>query len=95
MSGVAAIVCNCIFVPFQTMAYVISKGILRGGGDSRFLLMADSSLVWLVSIPFGALAALVWHMPPFWIYFFLRIEYPAKGIVCFIRYCTGKWIKRI
>ena len=87
--------CNCMFLPIQTMAYVTSKGILRGGGDTRFLLLADSSMVWLVSIPLGALAALVWHMDSFWIYFFLRVEFPLKGLICLVRYCTGKWVKVI
>ena len=82
-------------LPIQTVAYVISKGILRGGGDTRFLLLADSSCVWFISLPLGALAAFVWHMSPAWVYFFLRVEFPLKGIVCFIRYCTGKWIKEI
>ena len=82
-------------LPIQTVAYVISKGILRGGGDTRFLLLADSSLVWFLSLPLGALAAFVWHMSPAWVYFFLRVEFPLKGVVCFIRYCTGKWIKEI
>ena len=77
------------------VAYVISKGILRGGGDTRFLLLADSSCVWFLSLPLGALAAFVWHMSPAWVYFFLRVEFPLKGIICFIRYCTGKWIKEI
>ena len=89
------LLCNCMFMPIQTMAYVTSKGILRGGGDTRFLLLADSSMVWFVSIPLGALAALVWHLDPFWIYFFLRIEFPLKGLICFARYCTGRWIKVI
>ena len=86
---------NAIFLPVQCMAYVTSKGVLRGGGDTRFLLLADSSLIWLLSIPLGALAGLVWHLSAFWVYFFLRLEYPLKGIVCLIRYCTGKWIKVI
>lgn len=89
------LLCNCMFLPIQTMAFVISKGILRGGGDSRFLLLADSSLVWFVSIPLGALAALVWKLDPFWVYFFLRLEFPAKGLVCLARYLTSKWIKVI
>lgn len=98
--GTAAIVhdimlCNYFMLPIMTIAYVISKGILRGGGDTRFLLLADSSCVWFISLPLGALAGFVWHLPPFWVYFFLRIEFPLKGIVCFIRYCTGKWIKQI
>lgn len=86
---------RCGSLPLQTLAYVISKGTLRGGGDTRFLLFADSSCVWLISLPLGALAGLVWHMSPAWIYFLLTIEFPLKGIVCFVRYCTGKWIKVI
>ena len=89
------LLCNYFMLPLQTVAFTISKGILRGGGDTRFLLLADSSCVWLLSLPLGALAAFVWNLPPFWVYFFLRLEYPLKGIVCFIRYCTGKWVREI
>ncbi|MCF0121494.1 MAG: hypothetical protein HUJ65_07640, partial [Oscillospiraceae bacterium] len=86
---------NAFMVPVQTIAFMTSKGILRGGGDTRFLLLADSTLVWIVSLPLGTLAGLVWHMSPVWIYFFLRIEFPLKGIVCLIRFLSGKWIKVI
>jgi len=86
---------NCCFLPFQTNAFVTSKGILRGGGDTRFLLMADSSLVWLISIPFGALTGLVLGWNPVWVYAILRVEFPLKGIVCAIRYFSWKWIKVI
>ena len=82
-------------MPMQTIAYVTSKGILRGGGDTRFLLLADSSMVWLVSLPLGALAGFVWHLAPVWVYFFLRIEYPLKGLICLIRFLSGRWIKVI
>ena len=82
-------------LPLQTIAFVVSKGILRGGGDTRFLLLADSSCVWFISLPLGALAGFVWHLSPGWIYFLLNVEYPLKGVICFIRYCTGRWIKEI
>ena len=88
-------VCNYFMMPIMTISFLISKGILRGGGDTRFLLLADSSCVWFISLPLGALAGFVWHLPPVWVYFFLRIEFPLKGVVCFIRYCTGRWIKEI
>lgn len=86
---------TCATMPIQTVAYITSKGILRGGGDTRFLLFADSSMVWFVSLPLGALASFVWNMSPAWIYFFLRVEFPLKGILCMARYLTGKWIKVI
>ena len=84
-----------LMLPLQMVAFVISKGILRGGGDTRFLLLADSSCVWFISLPLGALAGFLWHMSPGWIYFFLNVEFPLKGIVCFLRYCSGRWIQEI
>lgn len=86
---------NYLTMPIQTIAYITSKGILRGGGDSRFLLAADSALVWLFSIPVGALGALVLHWPPIWIYVILRVQFPLKGLVCLGRYISGKWLKVI
>jgi len=84
-----------IMSPIQTVAYVTSKGILRGGGDTRFIMVFDSILVWLFSLPLGALAGLVWHLPPFWIYFFLKLEFGAKGLICTARFFTKKWIRVI
>ena len=89
------ILANCVMQPIQTIAFVISKGILRGGGDTRFLLLADSACVWFISLPLGALGGFVWHIPAIWIYVLLRIEYPLKGLVCLVRYCSGEWIREI
>ncbi|MBE7017958.1 MAG: MATE family efflux transporter [Ruminococcaceae bacterium] len=86
---------NCFFMPLQTNAYVSSKGILRGGGDTRFILLADSALVWLLSLPLGAIGGLVLGWNPIWVYAILRVEFPLKGVVCMIRYFTWKWIKEI
>ena len=89
------IIINCIFLPMQMIAFMTSKGILRGGGDTRFLLKWDTILIWAVSLPLGALASFVWHLTPFWIYFLLRMEYPLKGIICLIRFLSGKWVNVI
>ncbi len=86
---------NCLTFPLQTISYITSKGLLRGGGDTRFLLIADSAWVWLFSIPLGALAAMVWHINPIWIHVIIRVQFPLKGLVCFARYCSGKWLKVI
>ena len=89
------IIINCIFLPMQMIAFMTSKGILRGGGDTRFLLKWDTILIWAVSLPLGALASFVWHLTPFWIYFLLRMEYPLKGIICLFRFLSGKWVNVI
>lgn len=86
---------NYIALPVTANAYATSKGVLRGGGDTRFLLVADSILVWLFSLPVGAVAGLIFHVSPVWVYVILRLQFPLKGILCFIRYASGKWIKVI
>ncbi len=82
-------------VVFQAANSILTKGVLRGGGDTRFLMLADILFLWAVSIPLGALAGLVWHLPPFWTYALLRIEHVIKAVWCVFRLRSRKWIKRI
>jgi len=46
-------------------------------------------------VPLGALAGLVWHLPPFWVYFCLSSDQVLKAILCVFRLKSGKWIKKI
>lgn len=85
----------CIIVLFQATNSIMTKGVLRGGGDTKVLMIADNVFLWVASIPLGALAGLVLHMPPFWIYFFLKIDQVLKAVWCVIRLRSGKWIKKI
>ena len=59
-------------VIFQSMNSILTKGVLRGGGDTKFLMVADIIFLWAASLPLGILAGLVWHLDAFWIYVFLK-----------------------
>lgn len=59
-------------VVFQSMNSILTKGVLRGGGDMKFLMVADIIFLWAASLPLGILAGLVWHLDAFWIYVFLK-----------------------
>ena len=80
---------------FQACNSMLTKGVLRGGGDTRFLMVADILFLWVASIPLGALAGLVWHLPPFWTYCFIRIDHVIKSFWCVFRLRSGKWIKKV
>ena len=84
-----------IIVVFQAINSIMTKGVLRGGGDTKFLMVADILFLWVASIPLGALAGLVWHLDGFWIYFLLKIDQVIKAIWCIFRLRSGKWIKKI
>ncbi|MBR1990219.1 MAG: MATE family efflux transporter, partial [Firmicutes bacterium] len=80
---------------FRSMNGILTKGVLRAGGDTKFLMAGDILFLWVASIPLGALAGLVWHMPAFWIYTFLKIDEIIKCIWCIWRLKSGKWLKKI
>lgn len=81
-----------IMVVFQATQSMLTKGILRNGGDTRFLMVADIAFMWLASVPLGALAAYVWGLSPFWIYALLKIDYIIKTVWCTIRMKQKKWM---
>ncbi|MBQ8597471.1 MAG: MATE family efflux transporter [Lachnospiraceae bacterium] len=85
----------CIIVVFQATNSIMTKGVLRGGGDTKILMVADNIFLWVASVPLGILAGLVLHLPAFWIYFFLKIDQVLKAVWCVIRLRSGKWIKKI
>jgi putative MATE family efflux protein len=84
-----------ITIWFQAANSILTKGTLRGGGDTKFLMVADIIFLWLCSIPLGALTGLVYEWPGFWVFIMLRIDQFIKCFVCVIRLRSGKWIKRI
>ena len=84
-----------IIVVFQATNSIMTKGVLRGGGDTKVLMIADNIFLWVASIPLGVIAGLVLHLPAFWIYFALKIDQVLKAFWCVIRLRSGKWIKKI
>jgi len=82
-----------IMVVFQTVQGVLTKGVLRNGGDTKFLMVADILFLWLASIPLGYLAGLVLGLPPFWIYIALKIDWAIKSIWCAFRLKSRKWMR--
>ena len=82
-----------IMVVFQAMQSVLTKGVLRGGGDTRFLMVVDVLFLWLLSIPLGALCGLVLHTPPFFVYIALKIDWAVKSLWCLGRLRSKKWIR--
>ena len=84
-----------LIVLFQATNSIMTKGVLRGGGDTKISMVADNIFLWVASIPLGILAGLVLHLPAFWIYFFLKVDQVLKAVWCVIRLRSGKWIKKI
>ncbi len=71
------------------------SGILRGGGDTRFTMIAESGSVWLIAVPLAFLSALVWHLPIHLALLTTRIEALIKAFILFARFLSKKWMNTV
>lgn len=81
-----------VLLIFQCIGTVMTKGVLRGGGDTRFLLLADVAFLWVVSLPLGYIAGIVLGLPIFITSIFLRMDEIIKSVWCISRLNSQKWI---
>ena len=84
-----------LIIIFHATNSIMTKGVLRGGGDTKMLMLADNVFLWVLSIPLGCLAGFVFHWPAFWIYVALKADDIVKTIWCVGRLKSEKWIKKI
>ncbi len=79
----------------QSFTMVSMMGILRGGGDVRFVAVLDLAPTWLLAIPLGMLGGFVWHWPPPAVYAALRIDELVKVLLVAPRLLAGGWIRDV
>ena len=84
-----------LIIVFQGTNSIMTKGVLRGGGDTKVLMLADNIFLWVLAIPLGILAGFYFHLSAFWIYVFLKSDQIVKTFWAYLRLRSGKWIKKI
>lgn len=84
-----------LIIIFRATNSIMTKGVLRGGGDTKMLMVTDNVFLWVLSLPLGILAGFVFHWSAFWIYVALNSSEIVKTIWCVFRLKSEKWIKKI
>jgi putative MATE family efflux protein len=70
-------------------------GIFRAGGDTRYALILDGIIIWLVGVPLAFLGAFVFHLPVYLVYLMVMTEELTKGFLGLQRYFSRKWIHHL
>lgn len=70
-------------------------GIVRGGGDTRFVLYNDMIFMWGIVLPLSALAAFVLHLPPVVVFACLKSDQVTKCAVAVVKVNRFRWIKSL
>ncbi len=70
-------------------------GIVRGGGDTKFVFINDLIFMWGIILPTSYLAAFVFHFPPVVIFSCLKADQILKCFVAVVKVNRYKWMKKI
>ena len=81
-----------ILAIFKSSSSNIMMGVLRGGGDNKFVFITEMIFMWLVSIPLGFYGAFVLKLPIFIVFLIIRSDEILKSIAGLLRVRSGKWI---
>ena len=71
------------------------SGIVRGGGDTKFILYNDLIFMWGIVLPSAFLAAFVFDLPPVVIFFCLKSDQILKCFVAIVKVNRYKWLKKL
>lgn len=85
----------CLIIVFQGTNSIMTKGVLRGGGDTAMLMLTDNIFLWVLAIPLGIAAGFYFKWSPFWVYICLKSDQIVKTVWAFLRLRSRKWIKKI
>ena len=81
-----------IIIVFQATNSIMTKGVLRGGGDVTAATVIDLSALWCISIPWAAVCGLVLQTGVFWVYMAIAVEQIGKFFCGVWRLRSGKWV---
>ena len=70
-------------------------GIVRGGGETDFVLYNDLIFQWLIVLPAAALFAFVWKLAPVFAFAALKSDQILKCFVAVVKVNRFKWIKKL
>ena len=84
-----------LFLWIRVNNMTIVVGILRAGGDTRFSLILDGFIIWIIGVPMAYLGANYFHLPVEFVYLCAMSEEAVKWILGMFRYRSRRWINNL
>ncbi|MFQ3231325.1 MATE family efflux transporter [Reinekea sp.] len=85
----------CLSFWLKVLNMTIIVGILRAGGDSKYIVGVDMVAMWALGIPAAMLAAFYFELSYVWVYAMVLVEEAAKAVMVIKRAIKGIWLKNL
>ena len=73
----------------------VITGIIRGGGDSKFVFINDLISIWCIVLPLSYFAAFKWNLEPYIVVLCLNSDQIFKCAAAAIKVNRYNWIKKL
>ena len=98
--GVKAITRQILFAyaliaPFKVLNMILGGGILRSGGQTKYVMFIDVIGTWCFGVPLGLLGVFVLRLPAAWVYFLLSLEECIRFGISMAVFRRKKWMRRL
>lgn len=81
-----------LFVGTSGMSLV---GTLRGGGDTKFCLLVETGVLWLITTPLAFISSFVLQLPVPIVLACMKSDEVVKSVLTVFRIRGGKWLKSV
>ena len=81
-----------IIAPFKVLNMIVSGGIIRSGGKTKYVMFIDIIGTWGFGVPLGLLSAFVWKLPIPYVYFILSLEECVRFGISLAVLRSRKWM---
>ena len=85
----------CVIIIGMSYQMPTNIGIIRGGGDTRYVMILDFVGIWLIVIPISMIMAFVVKASPIVIVWCLNSDQLFKCIRAFIKCNYGHWAHKL
>ncbi|MDD3369696.1 MAG: MATE family efflux transporter [Lachnospiraceae bacterium] len=73
----------------------MNTGVIRGGGDTRFVMIMDAFVIWGIEIPLALLTAFVWKASPLIVFMMLNCDQIIKCVPAFLYGNSYRWVRKL
>jgi putative MATE family efflux protein len=87
------VMCLTFWIKVLNMTLIV--GLLRAGGDSKYVLGVDMISMWALGIPAMLMAAFVFEFSYVWVYAMVLVEEVVKSVLTANRARKGLWLKNL
>jgi putative MATE family efflux protein len=90
-----ALIVLALWMIVRSLNMILIVGMMRSGGDTRYSLLLDGVVIWILGVPLAISGGLLLKLPVYWVYLMVMSEEFTKCILGLIRYRSRKWIHNL